>query len=247
VEVHYRVRKEGMQRGGFMRSKFVISFCLLLLLVAIPASADQWNKKTTITFSQPVEIPGMVLQPGTYVFKLLNSSTNRNIVLVYNAEENHLYKMILAIPNYRLNRTEEPVLRFNEGIRGAPDALHAWFYSADQWGQEFVYPKARATQIAEESGERVLEAEITPEEKQEELVAEQIAAVTPEHQEEVFSEEVEEALAMPLSPNTSFEAVVTREPIEELPRTGSDLPMFVLLGFASLTLAGLLKVSFRAN
>jgi hypothetical protein len=182
-----------------MRSKLAILFCFVLVLAAIPASADEWNKKTTMTFTQPVEVPGMVLQPGTYVFKLLNSYTNRNIVMVYNAEETHLFTMILAIPNYRLVPTGEPVLRFKEGARGTPDAVHAWFFSTDQWGQEFVYPKARAAQIAETAGEPVLEAEITPEQKSEELIDTKVAVVTPEQkQEEFVSEEVAEALAPPL-------------------------------------------------
>lgn len=56
-----------------------------------PAVADEWDQKTTVTFSQPVEIPGQVLPAGTYVFKLADSMSDRNIVQVYNSEENHLY------------------------------------------------------------------------------------------------------------------------------------------------------------
>jgi len=232
-----------------MRSKLAILFCFVLLIAVIPASGDQWNKKTTMTFTMPVEVPGMVLQPGTYVFKLLNSATNRNIVLVYNAEENHLYTMILAIPNYRLVPTGEPVLRFKEGAKGAPDAVHAWFFSTDQWGQEFVYPKARAAAIAETAGERVLEAEINPEEQPEELIETPVAVVTPEQKEEVYSEEVAEALAPPLEFAAPAEDFAVREPVtvEELPRTASNLPLVALLGFTSLALAGLLKLSFRAR
>jgi hypothetical protein len=229
-----------------MRSKFVIFFCLLMLIAAIPASADQWNKKTTMTFAQPVEVPGMVLQPGTYVFKLLNSYTNRNIVMVYNAEETHLYTMILAIPNYRLTPTGDPVLRFKEGVRGAPDAVHAWFFSTDQWGQEFVYPKARAAQLAETTGERVLEAEVTPEEREEELVEASVAAVTPEQEVEEIPQEVADALVL-LEPSPA--ATFDREPltIEELPKTASGLPLAALLGFSSVALAGLLKFSLTAH
>ena len=44
------------------------------------AKADDWNQKTIFTFSGPVEIPGQALTAGTYVFKLADSQTNRNIV-----------------------------------------------------------------------------------------------------------------------------------------------------------------------
>src|SRR5690349_22717195 len=47
-------------------------------------SSDLWNRKTTLTFSGPVEIPGVhlkgwgVLPAGTYVFKVLDSQSDRH-------------------------------------------------------------------------------------------------------------------------------------------------------------------------
>ena len=56
-----------------------------LLSTPLAAKADEWNKKTTITFNQPVEIPGMVLAPGTYVFELMDSPSDRDVVQIFNA------------------------------------------------------------------------------------------------------------------------------------------------------------------
>src|SRR5215831_13936922 len=117
-----------------MWKRIALILAAALLYTILPAGADEWNKKTVVTFNRPVELPGIVLPAGTYVFKLLNSSSDRNIVLVYNAEENHLFTSILAIPNYRLNPNSDTVLRFDEGKRGQPDALRAWFYPADNFG-----------------------------------------------------------------------------------------------------------------
>jgi hypothetical protein len=62
--------------------------------------ADDWNKKTVVTFSQPIEIPGGVVLPaGAYIFKLLDSSSNRHIVQIFNQDQTHIYATILAIPN----------------------------------------------------------------------------------------------------------------------------------------------------
>ena len=62
---------------------FMTFMCLGALSVMPPqARADEWNQKTVFTFSGPVEIPGQVLQPGTYVFKLADSASDRNIVEV---------------------------------------------------------------------------------------------------------------------------------------------------------------------
>src|SRR3979409_1743281 len=88
-------------------------FCMALLGVTFSptAQADEYDKKTTVKFSQPVEIPGVhlqgwgVLPPGTYVFKLLNSSSNRHIVQIFNKDQTQIYATVLAIPNYRLEPT----------------------------------------------------------------------------------------------------------------------------------------------
>ena len=56
------------------------------------ATADEWNQKTTITFSGPVAIPGQVLQAGTYVFTLVESQSDRDIVQVFSKDERHLYE-----------------------------------------------------------------------------------------------------------------------------------------------------------
>jgi hypothetical protein len=66
------------------------------------AAADESDQKTTFTFSGPVEIPGQVLQAGTYVFKLAGSESDRDVVQVFNKDENHLYGTFLAIPDQRL-------------------------------------------------------------------------------------------------------------------------------------------------
>ncbi len=119
------------------------------------AKADDYDKKTIVTFSGPVEIPpvhitGMrVLPAGTYVFKLLNSSSNRHIVQIFNEDQTKIFATILAIPNYRLVPKDKTVITFNEGVRGQPEAIRAWFYPGANWGEEFVYPKTKAVELAQ--------------------------------------------------------------------------------------------------
>jgi hypothetical protein len=111
--------------------------------------ADDWDKLTTLTFSAPVEIPGQVLPAGTYVFKLLDSQSNRNIVQIFDAKQTKLYASILAIPDYRLKPTGKTVITFEERAANSPEAIQAWFYPGDNYGQQFVYPKERAVQLAQ--------------------------------------------------------------------------------------------------
>jgi hypothetical protein len=127
---------------------------LLLAAVACGAlfstatMADVWNKKTKLTFSGPVQVPGVTLPAGTYVFKLVDSSSNRNVVQVMNATENKTYATVIAIPDYRINATSKTVMYFSERKSNAPMAVKSWFYPGDNFGQRFVYPKVKAVEIA---------------------------------------------------------------------------------------------------
>ncbi|HYL74672.1 MAG TPA: hypothetical protein VEU96_10735, partial [Bryobacteraceae bacterium] len=131
-------------------------FCMALMGATFSpsAKADAWDRKTVITFSAPVEIPGVhrtgfgVLPAGTYVFKIVDSQADRHIVQIFSQDELTVYATILAIPNYRLRATDKTVMTFRERAEGAPEALRAWFYPGRNWGEEFVYPKVKAIELA---------------------------------------------------------------------------------------------------
>jgi hypothetical protein len=216
-----------------MLKRLAAMFCCAMLFAVLPITAGQWDKKTTVTFSAPVELPGIVLPAGTYVFKLADIASERHVVQVFNADETHIYATILAIPNYRLTPAAETVVRFEERPKGTPEAIRAWFYPADTFGQEFVYPKGRATELAETARVPVLAAELPPAEKPEELINEPVVTITPENK------EVEMAQVTP-----QLEAALPEvEPAAaELPRTASPLPLFILVGLCSLVIAGVLRV-----
>jgi len=122
--------------------------CLGLLALVPSAVADQWNKKTYITISEPIQVPGKTLQPGKYVLRLLESQSNRHIVQIFNEREDQLQTTILAIPNYRLQPTGKTEFQWWETPAGQPKAIRAWFYPGDNFGQEFAYPKSEAVAIA---------------------------------------------------------------------------------------------------
>jgi hypothetical protein len=83
-----------------------IVFCLGIVagavLMAVRANADQWDQRSVFTFSGPIEVPGQVLNARTYVFKLADSGSERNIVQVFDKNEKHLYGTFLTMPDYRL-------------------------------------------------------------------------------------------------------------------------------------------------
>ena len=215
---------------------------LLLALAAIGllgtafaprARADQWNKRTTLTVNQPIDVPGAVLPPGTYVVKLLDSASDRHIVQIFNADENQVLTTILAIPNYRLRPTAGTVFTFWETPPGTPRALRAWFYPGDNFGQEFAYPKVKATEIAAETKAEVpaIQEPLNPEQ----LAVAPIEKIEPPPVAEAPAPEIAQ---LPLAPEL--------EPTPELPKTASPYPLIGLSGFAMLGLYGLLRKLRRA-
>ena len=139
--------------SGVVAISGVAGFCLGL---TPSVSADVADRKTTITFSAPVEVPGKVLPAGTYVFKLLDSSSNRNIVEVFDKDEKKLYATLLAIPDYRPQPYDKTMVTFEERPSGSPEAIEAWFYPGDPYGMKFVYPHKRAVELAKRTNHNVL-------------------------------------------------------------------------------------------
>lgn len=221
----------------------VISTLALLVLAFTPglrAGNDVWNKKTTIMFSQPFEIPGgQILPAGSYVFKLLDSPYDRDIVQIFNEDETHIYATVLAIPNHHLQATDTTVLKFEERASGSPQAIKAWFHPGDTWGQEFVYPKQRAIELAKLVNEPVpsMPTELTP----------SITTAATSPKEELRLEKApikaEEPSGEELPINRAFAPTVA-----SLPKTASALPLVGLIGVLCLAAAfGLLLVTRRAG
>ena len=221
-------------------------FCLALTSAVFSpaAKADEWNRKTVMTFSGPVEIPGVhlkgwgVLPAGTYVFKILDSQSDRHIVQIFNKDETQVFATILAIPNYRLKVTDKTVVTFRERPAGEPEALRAWFYPGRNYGEEFVYPKARAMELAKEANTPVLftVAEIPVE------VLEPIQ--TTDHPVVVQLKQVPVMAVQPTGEEVEVAQVVAPPPVEVaevtapvaavLPATSSTLPLIALLGLLAL-------------
>jgi hypothetical protein len=134
----------------------ILCVALFGIGLAPRASADERDKKTIVTFSAPVEIPGKALPAGTYVFKLLDSTSNRNIFQIFDKDEKQLIATLLAIPDYRLKPADKPVITFEERPSGTPEAIKAFFYPGDDYGLQLVYPHDRAVQIAKRTKQNVL-------------------------------------------------------------------------------------------
>ena len=235
------------------RFKAATTVCFVALMGAVlapGAKADDWNRKTVMTFSGPVEIPGVhlvgwgVLPAVSYVFKILNSQSDRHIVQIFSQDEKTIYATILAIPNFRLKATDKTVVTFRERPAGEPEALRAWFYPGRNWGEEFVYPRAQAIALAKETNVPVLFTPVElplevaePARLADEAVVVQlqqapIMAIKPTGEEVQLAEVVTPPPAETIVADTTTVSTVPTE--TTLPSTASNLPLIGLLGLIAL-------------
>jgi hypothetical protein len=230
----------------------LLSVAAMTVAVAPVVHADEWDKKTIATFSQSIEIPGKVLAPGTYVFKLMDSPSNRHIVRIMNERENEVVATVLAIPNYRLEPKSKTVFTFYEMPGGQPEVLREWFYPGDNFGQEFAYSKKRHAEIlaairgvSTTTEVQVAAAVATPVVTTEETRTVEAVETAPAPTAETTAPQVAdepEKLESPAEPIESVEPPApapepTPEPQSDddktMPKTASQLALIGLLGAAA--------------
>jgi hypothetical protein len=137
-------------------------FTAAFLTAATSASAQDSNinQRTFLTFSGPVQMPGVTLPAGKYVFRLADTSLH-NVMQVFDGDEKQIIGQWFFIPK---NRTTEeanaanakPVVMFREMPEGMTPAIQYYFYPTDLTGKEFIYPKEQALKIAAATHESVL-------------------------------------------------------------------------------------------
>lgn len=120
------------------------------------AQADDFTKLSLLTFSGPVDVPGITLPAGSYRFELADPTTSRRVVRVSDKDGAKSYGMFLSIPNQRMKPSDKPVVMFKEAAAGAPPAVQVWFYPGETYGYEFAYPHDQALKIAKATHESVL-------------------------------------------------------------------------------------------
>jgi hypothetical protein len=200
-------------------SRLTLSAVAVVAVVAgtapAPVRAVTYDKLAYLTFSAPVQVPGVMLNAGTYRFHLTNPDTSRNVLQVLSNDGAIVYAMFHTMPDSRTTVTENPVVSFRETPVGVPRAIRSIFYGGEHRGYEFVYPDGGPVMIREVWRQ----PEIT--------YAPMPSAPVPEETIETAEPEIvveTEPLPAPTEP----------EAPPELARTASPLPLVAVGGLTSL-------------
>jgi hypothetical protein len=114
------------------------------------AHASEMDEETTITFNQPVQIPGHLLHAGSYVFVRFDNGNgpNVNLIQIFNGDRSQLIATIQTVTTERQNVSGDTVLTFAEESQNAQaPALVDWFYPGSLAGHEFVYSGSQEQEV----------------------------------------------------------------------------------------------------
>jgi len=231
----------------------LILFCFSVLCLATSPSTkgDEWDKKTILTFSGPVQVQNTRLDAGTYVFKLADTA-DRHVVQIFNQDETQVIATIMAIPDYRLEPTGKTVIKFSETSDGTtssgtlPEAgvpIKEWFYPGDNFGQEFkVVPQPVETATAEPTTPPAAVSQPAPE-----PAPAPEAAPPPEQPQAQESTPAPTEQQAPETEQPPAPAPAQTEAPMSLPKTASSMPLVGLISVLSLAAAGGLRIIRRRD
>ena len=127
---------------------------LVVLTLNVAAQQPDTRDRTIMTFSSAVELPGMRLEPGTYVFRLADTAS-RNVIQVLDKDEKDMLGQWLFVSAERPEVTGDTVVTFRETSAASTPAVQFWYYPGEKIGKEFIYPKDQALRIAQRTGATV--------------------------------------------------------------------------------------------
>jgi hypothetical protein len=146
-----------------MKRLTMIAAAVAMVLLAVfaqhvAAQQPDTRDRTIMTFSNAVELPGLRLEPGTYVFRIADTPS-RNVIQVLSQDEMQMLGQWLFVSAERQEATGDTVVTFREASADTTPAVQFWYYPGEKIGKEFIYPKDQAMRIAQRTGATVLTEE----------------------------------------------------------------------------------------
>lgn len=218
------------------------------LLIAVPGLA-QTPEASILPVTEPLDVGGTILQPGTYLIRVLPSTTDRNKVQITNEDRSKVFATVLTVPHTLEPNEEIPTTKFvfYPAGEGQPKALRTWFApdpKASIGGHDIVYDENRARQLA-----RIANASVTayPTTVNADLDRAELRVITPEPVVETTPVPVTRAPEPTPAPMISSEVAPVQtadtQSSMEMPRTASRVPLMALLGLLALAGAVTIRIA----
>lgn len=235
-----------------MSTPKLIRYAAMLLLAAatfVPAAFAQAPEYSAFNLNEPTLVGDKILQPGSYLIRVVHNGVDRNRVQVTDLTKSKIYTTVLTVPHHFAPDESKPAtqLVFFPPVAGEPRILRTWFAPepVDDEGHDIVFEESRAKMLAKAIGKPVVS--YTGPVVVAETTTPDLRYVTPEatYEPYVAPQVTTSVTETPATTQTTVtETTTTERPTQmasaELPRTASHMPLIMLLGLASL--AGALVV-----
>jgi hypothetical protein len=173
----------------------------------------------------------MTLPAGTYMFRIANTETSRNVIQVSNKQGTESYALLSTIQAQRPDVPKDSEIRFLETASGAPPAVGTYWYMGERTGYEFIYSKEQLAALNRSGQPAPLAQNVPPiadTDKSTDVVegAGGPAVASPAESQIAQAQQPAPQSAQPEQPA----AGATRE---QLPKTASPLALLLLGGVAA--------------
>lgn len=119
-------------------------FLLLALVFTIPALAQN-NTVLNVHVQKAVAIPGNVLGPGDYTFRLSEVGEGRSVVAISSADSKIVYGFVHVYTAQRDSVGESEVV--TTGAGAGVDRIDSWYFPGQQHGFRFIYSKSDLSKL----------------------------------------------------------------------------------------------------
>jgi hypothetical protein len=128
-------------------------WCAVLALSPLVA-AGFTGSPSTFTTSEPTNIPGLTLDPGSYSIRVVDHLSERYVVRI-DAPGGRIHYSFLALENPEIPKPAKAGRVLWSNPAGGKRYVRGWLLPETSFVLEFVYPKAEAVAIAKSNQARV--------------------------------------------------------------------------------------------
>ena len=131
----------------------------IVLMISAPAAFAQSQEVSTLSLTEPTDVGGTILQPGTYLIRVVSPLADRNKVQITSVDRDKVFATLLTVPHQLEPNEEVPNSTFIyfPAETNRPRVLRTWFSTNPvTGGHDFVYDESRARQLARLSKEPVV-------------------------------------------------------------------------------------------
>ena len=98
------------------------------------------GRTTYFTFSKAVQLPGVSLSAGTYIFEVVNPDSTGDVVIVRSRDRSKSYLMQFTRFVERPSKGDlKATIALGETADGVPPPVKTWFPQFETRGREFIY------------------------------------------------------------------------------------------------------------